>query len=214
MNEQQRNPLILLSAGLLGALAIGLGAYSAHGLEDQLSRAGFEGAELEARLGNFATGVQYQLHGALVLLSIGLWAKGGRLLQLAAGAMLGGVLVFSGLLYALAFVGDNYRWLGAIVPIGGLAMISSWAMIAMAGFFALRSSSSAKPAMNSDVVRVEELLTHQQHLLQELDGVVTDCRNDLDTNNPRIKALEETVRRLVELQEAAEDLPGERPPHY
>jgi len=46
--------------------------------------------------------------------------------RFAAWAFLVGILVFSGLLKALAFAGPQWNWLGAIVPIGGLSMIAGW----------------------------------------------------------------------------------------
>jgi len=39
-----------------------------------------------------------------------------------------GTLVFSGSLYALALSG--LRWLGAITPLGGLAFLAGWLLLA------------------------------------------------------------------------------------
>jgi uncharacterized membrane protein YgdD (TMEM256/DUF423 family) len=46
--------------------------------------------------------------------------------------MQAGVVVFSGSLYALALSGQN--WLGAITPLGGLAMMVAWALLAIAAW--------------------------------------------------------------------------------
>ena len=40
-----------------------------------------------------------------------------------------GITIFSGSLYIMAVTG--VRWLGAITPIGGLALILGWALLAM-----------------------------------------------------------------------------------
>ena len=51
--------------------------------------------------------------------------------EAAGWAFLFGILIFSGLLYALVLVGPEYRWLGAIVPIGGLLLIVGWLLFAI-----------------------------------------------------------------------------------
>jgi uncharacterized membrane protein YgdD (TMEM256/DUF423 family) len=38
-------------------------------------------------------------------------------------------LIFSGLLYALVLASPTWRWLGAIVPIGGLSLIAGWLLL-------------------------------------------------------------------------------------
>jgi len=44
--------------------------------------------------------------------------------------MLAGILLFSGSLYLLSITG--IRWLGAITPLGGVAFISAWLLLAVA----------------------------------------------------------------------------------
>ena len=46
-----------------------------------------------------------------------------RTWRAAASEFLLGVLLFSGLLYVLTFAGPNWKWLGAVVPIGGVSFI-------------------------------------------------------------------------------------------
>jgi uncharacterized membrane protein YgdD (TMEM256/DUF423 family) len=48
--------------------------------------------------------------------------------RLAAPAFLAGVLVFSGTLYAMALGGP--RILGAVTPLGGLAFMAGWLILA------------------------------------------------------------------------------------
>ena len=56
--------------------------------------------------------------------------RGGDSLQAAGWLFLVGSLIFSGSLYILATTG--LRWLGAITPIGGVAMIAAWVALAVA----------------------------------------------------------------------------------
>ena len=52
--------------------------------------------------------------------------------RLPAWMMAGGAIVFSGTLYAMALGAP--RWLGAVTPLGGLAMIAGWALLAWRAF--------------------------------------------------------------------------------
>lgn len=198
----------LLAAGILGALAVALGAYGAHGLEGRLAAAGYEGGALAGRVENFLTATRYQLHAATALLALGLASPATRRrLAWLAGLLVGGAIVFCGLLYALALL-EGWRWLGAVVPLGGVAMIAAWVGLAVA------SVSAPKRAPDPELVRLEELLTRQQRLLDDLNDTVTELRREADGVTPRLARVEQAARRLVELQEGAEDLPDERPPHY
>lgn len=110
---------ILMIAGISGALAVGLGAFGAHGLEPILIQNG--------RLDTFETAVSYHFYHTLGLLGLGILAvikpswKG---LGLAAWGMFLGILIFSGSLYVLSLTGIT--WLGAITPIGGVGFIIGW----------------------------------------------------------------------------------------
>jgi len=111
----------------LGALAAGLGvilgAFGAHGLEGRVS---------PDRLETFRTGVEYQMYHALALLLVG-WAAAqgwGPLLHWAGYCFAGGIVVFSGTLYLLVLTDTG--WLGAITPLGGVAFIVGWALLAWA----------------------------------------------------------------------------------
>ncbi len=114
---------ILVLAGISGAIAVGLGAFGAHGLEPLLIQNG--------RLDTFETAVSYHFYHTLGLLGLGILAlikpdwKG---LSFAAGGMLLGILIFSGSLYILSLTGIT--WLGAITPIGGVGFILGWLALA------------------------------------------------------------------------------------
>lgn len=110
--------------GLFAALAIGLGAFGAHALKGSLSA---------QQMGWFNTAAHYHLIHAVGLVALG--ATGGvlgksRWLWPAGWLMVGGTLVFSGSLYLMA--GGAPRWLGAITPVGGAALIGAWVLLAVA----------------------------------------------------------------------------------
>jgi uncharacterized membrane protein YgdD (TMEM256/DUF423 family) len=86
--------------------------------------------EIAYRLGIFDTAARYQMYHSLGLIALGLLMTRQRSAWFSAAGwlFLGGVAIFSGLLYALVFSGPTI--LGAIVPIGGLAMIIGWIALA------------------------------------------------------------------------------------
>jgi uncharacterized membrane protein YgdD (TMEM256/DUF423 family) len=115
--------LFLLLGAVSALVAVGAGAFGAHGLRSRL------GPDL---LAVFETGARYQMYHALGLLAVA-WATtrpGGALAAWAGWLFVLGTIVFSGSLYLLALTG--IRWLGAITPIGGLAFLAGWAVLAAA----------------------------------------------------------------------------------
>ncbi|PTX58904.1 uncharacterized membrane protein YgdD (TMEM256/DUF423 family) [Melghirimyces profundicolus] len=113
---------------LLGAvnmfLSIALGAFGAHGLEGKVS---------ERMLANWQTGAQYHMAHALGLLFVGLLlGKIGTSSLVTGGGWLlvAGIILFSGSLYVMALTNVT-KW-GMITPIGGLAFLIGWALIAFA----------------------------------------------------------------------------------
>ena len=105
---------------VLGGLAVALGAFGAHALEARVT------AE---RLATFETAARYQLIHAVAILATAL--LGGERGLLAGTLLVAGVVVFSGSLYLLVLTGA--RWLGAVAPLGGLALIAGWGLLALAG---------------------------------------------------------------------------------
>lgn len=114
------------SGAVLGLLGVALGAFGAHALKTMLDASG--------RGTTFETAVKYQFYHAFALVLVGLLmhmfgnnSTTVKLLNWAGYSFLGGVIIFSGSLYILCFTGIT--WLGAITPIGGLAMIVGWALV-------------------------------------------------------------------------------------
>lgn len=112
--------LFAVAAGALGFLGVALGAFGAHALAERLTA-----RDLEI----FETGVRYQMFHALALLLLALildrWS--GTLGVWAGWCFLAGILVFSGSLYVLVLSGQ--RWMGAITPLGGVALLAGWALL-------------------------------------------------------------------------------------
>ncbi len=106
-----------LAAGL-GLLGVALGAFGAHGLKAQLAAFGTESF--------WETAVIYHLVHAVALLAVAERAS-----ALLTWLWVGGITVFSGSLYVLAVT--DARWLGAITPIGGVALIFGWALLMVRG---------------------------------------------------------------------------------
>ena len=74
--------------------------------------------------------MRYQMYHALALLAVA-WAEGryeSQLVGVAGWLFVAGIVVFSGSLYTLVLTGQ--RWLGAVTPVGGLAFLAAWAVLA------------------------------------------------------------------------------------
>ena len=130
------NPKLIAAIGaLIAAAGVGLGAFGAHGVENFLRDLGRD-ADLAKRLAWFETGVKYQLYHALGLVAIAALAAhyGGSGFRAAAVAFVVGVLLFSGSLYGMTFLGEEWRKLGMITPLGGLAFIIGWIAVAVAAW--------------------------------------------------------------------------------
>lgn len=127
--------IILTSAGALGALAIGFGAFGAHALRPVFESAA-DGARLAA---NWQTASQYHLAHALALALAGLVGERhpGRSARVAAACFALGTVVFSGSLYALCLT--RVRALGAVTPVGGALFIAGWLALALTPFAGARA---------------------------------------------------------------------------
>lgn len=108
-------------AALNGLCAVALGAFAAHGVE------------AAKPVEWLRTGAHYQsIHALAVLAAFALHRAGARGMGLAAGLLLGGTLIFSGTLYAMVFGAP--RMLGMVTPIGGLALMAGWLVMAWRAF--------------------------------------------------------------------------------
>ena len=110
----------IAAGGLSGLVAVAAGAFGAHALKGRL-----DGGMQQV----FETGARYQMVHALALLIVGMLGArlGGGAASVAGWSFLGGTVLFSGSLYALALSGQ--RWMGAITPVGGVAFLLGWAAV-------------------------------------------------------------------------------------
>ncbi|HAV61490.1 MAG TPA: DUF423 domain-containing protein [Verrucomicrobiales bacterium] len=104
----------------LGFVAVALGAFGAHGLEEVLRR--------HDRVDTWETAVLYHFVHVLMMALLAArepFARGPWVIFLA------GIVIFSGSLYVLSLT--NLRWLGAITPLGGVTFLVGWGWLAVAG---------------------------------------------------------------------------------
>ena len=114
---------LIIAGTVLAFLGVALGAFGAHALKTRID------ADLMAV---YQTGVQYHLVHALGVLLIGVLVQvlpPSKWLPIAGWTMTAGVIVFSGSLYALSLTG--IRVLGAVTPLGGVALLAAWALLAL-----------------------------------------------------------------------------------
>jgi uncharacterized membrane protein YgdD (TMEM256/DUF423 family) len=118
---------MIQAGGILGALAVALGAFGAHALKGMLEASG--------RTETFETAVKYQFYHAIAMVLVGLLMQRAgtdavKLLGWSGNAFAIGVIIFSGSLYAICFTGITK--FGATAPIGGLALIAGWVLLILA----------------------------------------------------------------------------------
>ena len=121
--------------GLLGAIAVALGALGAHFLKSKLST----GLITQDQLIGFDTAVKYQMYHTLAMLALVLLSKNNphKFINWAFNCFFIGILMFSGSLYFLCtrnlFGADWLKVLGPITPLGGLFFIVGWIFLALVG---------------------------------------------------------------------------------
>jgi len=103
-------------AAVFGVVGVALGAFGAHALRARLA---------PEQLASWQTAVHYQLFHTVVLLALGLYgAASGRALGASPWLFAGGIVLFSGSIYALVL--GSGRWLGPVTPLGGIALMAGW----------------------------------------------------------------------------------------
>jgi uncharacterized membrane protein YgdD (TMEM256/DUF423 family) len=106
---------LAVTAALLGATGVALGAFGTHVLGDVLR---------PERLVTFETAVRYQLLHAVALLALSVLAERRPRVGLAGALMAAGTVIFSGSLYAL--VASDLGLFGMVAPLGGALLVSGW----------------------------------------------------------------------------------------
>jgi len=126
----------MLATGAIFALsAVMIGAFGAHGLKQVLD--GYALSLIE-------TAAKYQMYHAIALLILGVMSNlsqfSKRWLNWAGSFFTLGVFLFSGSLYLLAF--SHVKWLGAVTPLGGLALMLGWLILIITIY---KGAASIKP---------------------------------------------------------------------
>jgi len=109
----------------MAALGVGLGAFGAHALGDVGP----------ARMAWWTTATHYWFIAALGVMAWAAILRGGPAPGGPTATLIAGATIFSGTLYAMALGGP--RWLGAVTPVGGVALIAGFAWM---GLRALQAS--------------------------------------------------------------------------
>jgi len=118
------NKGILITGAVLGALAVILGAFGAHGLKNLVDAESVK---------TFETGVKYQMYHALLLLLVG----SNSLLSSSTKTtvmylVIAGIILFSGSIYGLStnsLTSFDFKKIGFITPIGGALLIAAWCVL-------------------------------------------------------------------------------------
>ena len=113
----------LFIAGINGALAVLAGAFAAHALSSRLD---------PTHAAAFATAAHYHLVHAVAMAVAALAARGAAKprAQTAALLFLAGIVLFCGSLYMLVLTG--IRLFAYVTPVGGLALVAAWILLALA----------------------------------------------------------------------------------
>lgn len=113
----------LITASLLGAVAVCLGAFAAHGLKQIVN------AESVA---SFQTGVQYQMYHTLALLVVAILFErfSNKWVKWAGTSFILGIILFSGSLYLITALKASdqpvAKAINLITPIGGVFFVAGW----------------------------------------------------------------------------------------
>jgi uncharacterized membrane protein YgdD (TMEM256/DUF423 family) len=116
----------IVLGSLNGFLAVVIGAFGAHGLENVLS---------DKMKAVYTTGVQYHMYHALALLVVAVLCDRlgeSREMVWSGWLFVIGIVLFSGSLYALSI--SRITLLGIITPFGGIAFLAGWALLAIAAW--------------------------------------------------------------------------------
>ena len=122
MIHPERLTLIAIGCLVLFA-ATALGAYGTHGVQDVVDAAQWSAYEVA---------VDYQFYHGLGIMAAGLLADrlpDSRLVAWSGWVLLAGVAGFSGSIYATTFGAPAA--VGALAPLGGLAMMAGWLLLAL-----------------------------------------------------------------------------------
>jgi len=110
----------MLLGSVMAGLAVAAGAFGAHMLKGLLD---------PSMLAVYDTATRYQLYHAIAIVLTGLAARvcDDPRFAVAGWMFAAGILLFCGSLYVVALLG--VRWMGAITPLGGVALMIGWSLL-------------------------------------------------------------------------------------
>ncbi|NCU16344.1 DUF423 domain-containing protein [Pallidibacillus pasinlerensis] len=117
--------IFLFLGALNGFIAVALGGFGAHGLEQILDA---------SSISTWQTGVRYEMLHAVALVAVGILKDkypNSSLLNWAGWLFLIGIICFSGSLYIMAPTDIN---LGLVTPFGGVLFLTAWTLLMVASF--------------------------------------------------------------------------------
>lgn len=125
--ETEMDRVLVIIGSIVMFIAVGAGAFGAHGLSGYFSNY----PDLEA---TYDTAVRYQvIHGIGLFLAAWVAIRYNATFATWAGYLFTlGIILFSGSLFLLVFT--RRTWFGAITPLGGVAFLAGWALLALAAW--------------------------------------------------------------------------------
>jgi len=131
MTNHTLQKTVFQTGAILCALAVALGAFGAHLLRDRLEPHMFAAYE---------TAVRYHFFHAFAILFMAAFMRHihEKAVRVVLQIFLTGIVLFSGSLYIMAIskplIGDAFKWMGGITPLGGIAFILGWLWLAFKGY--------------------------------------------------------------------------------
>jgi len=118
--------IFFITGSLLAGFSVAMGAFAAHGAQKFMS---------EQQLGWMEKAARYNMYHALAILVIAWaltrWPEQVALLSWAGWLCVAGIVLFSGSLYVMAF---SPLRLGIVTPLGGVAFVLGWVLMAIAAW--------------------------------------------------------------------------------
>lgn len=106
---------------ILGLMAITLGAFATHGLEDVLSL---------KEMSSLETGIRYQMYHVIVLLIVNTSSSFSiKLKNSVSYVFFSGIILFSGSIYAIYIFNCPVKNIWFVTPIGGLLLMIGWILM-------------------------------------------------------------------------------------
>jgi len=126
MDKTNMTNTFFIIGSLLAGLSVSMGAFAAHGAAKFMT---------EQQLGWMEKAARYNMYHALALFVVAWaltrWATQTGALNFAGWSFVAGVALFSGSLYIMAFTPLR---LGYITPLGGVAFVLGWILLAIAAW--------------------------------------------------------------------------------